>query len=104
MLSPRRTVAALVLATPFVVCAAQAGDVTLPVALGTSVWTYTWPQNGKPAKTVTISDRFVLTEAIGLGYAVTDRLRLGFNLNFSEAITNRPRQVLSPDSEWLPLQ
>jgi hypothetical protein len=82
--------AVLALVVPLTVQAAQAGDVTFPVLVGTSVWTYTYAQNGQPAKTITPSDRLVLIEAVGLGYAVTDRLRIGFFLQFTEALTNPP--------------
>jgi hypothetical protein len=89
MRGAHRTVALLFLASPLVVHAAQ-GDLSMPVLVGTSVWSYTYAQDGQPAKTTTISDRFVLIEAIGLSYAATDRLRLGFTVQFSEALTNPP--------------
>ena len=89
MLSARRAVAVLVLAIPFTGRAA-AGDLSTPIVLATSVWSYSYPQNGQPGRTATISDRFVLVEAIGLTYAATDRLRLGIYFQFGQAITNPP--------------
>jgi hypothetical protein len=89
MLSARRIVAVLLLGCPLVVHAAE-GDLSMPVLVGTPVWTYTYAQNGQPAKTTTISDRCVLIEATGLFYAVTDRVRLGLTLQFSQALTNPP--------------
>jgi hypothetical protein len=89
MRGARRTVALLALTCPLVVRAAQ-GDLTFPVLVGTSVWSYTYAQDGQPARTATISDRFTFIQAVGLGWAATDRLRLGFYLQFSQAITNPP--------------
>ena len=89
MLSARRAAVVLTLAIPFTGQAA-AGDLSTPVVLATSVWSYSYPQNGQPGRTATISDRFSLVEAIGLTYAATDRLRLGIYFQFSQAITNPP--------------
>jgi hypothetical protein len=89
MLSARRAAVVLVLAIPFTGHAA-AGDLSTPIVLATSVWSYSYPQNGQPGRTATISDRFVLVEAIGLTYAATDRLRLGIYFQFGQAITNPP--------------
>ena len=90
MLRVRRAVTVLVLVAPLAVHAAEAGDVTFPVLVGTNVWTHNFGQNGQPAKTVTIDDRFVLIESIGVGYFITDRLRVGFSVQFNEAVTNPP--------------
>jgi hypothetical protein len=90
MVSVHQAIAVLVLVAPLAVHAAEAGDVTFPVLLGTNVWTHNFAQNGQPAKTVTIADRCVLIESIGAGYYVTDRLRVGFSVQFNEAVTNPP--------------
>jgi hypothetical protein len=89
MLSARRAAFVLVVAIPFTGHAA-AGDLSTPIVLATSVWSYSYPQNGQPGRTTTISDRFSLVEAIGLTYAATDRLRLTIYFQFSQAITNPP--------------
>ena len=67
--------------------AGEAGEVTFPFMLGASVYSHRFAAYGKAAADRTIADTFGLSQFVGAGYFVTDRLRLGLNLQFSEAVT-----------------
>lgn len=67
--------------------AAEAGDISFPFMLGTNVYSHRFADYGKPAADRTVADSFALSEFVGAGYFVTNRLRLGLNLQFTEAIT-----------------
>lgn len=66
--------------------AAEAGDVTVPFSLGTSVYSHQFAAEGKPVKDTTLKNTFQLSEFPGIGYFVTDHLRLGVNLQFTEVV------------------
>jgi hypothetical protein len=82
-------VAVLVLVTPLTVHAGP-GDVTIPFLIGPPVWAYTYAQNGQPAKTMTVSDRFSLVESIGVTYGINTVVRVGLSMQFTEALTHPP--------------
>lgn len=67
--------------------AAEAGEVTFPFMLGTNLYTHRFAAYGKAAADRTIADTFGFSQFVGAGYFVTDRLRLGLNLQFTEAVT-----------------
>ncbi len=71
--------------------AAEQGDVTGTFMLGTNLATHLFAQDGKPAHDTTISDTFGLSQFVGAGVFVTDRLRLGLNFQFTETIV-QPRK------------
>ncbi len=85
----RPLVAALAL-LPAAAFAAEAGDVTIPFSLGTNVWTHKFASGAQPASDSTIANRFALSEFPGAGVFLTDRFRVGLNLQLTEAITNPP--------------
>ena len=73
--------------------AAEAGDVTIPFSLGTNVYTHQFAGEGKEAKDTTLNNSFQLSAFPGVGYFVTDRLRLGLNLQFT-AVVREPAKPL----------
>jgi hypothetical protein len=70
--------------------AAEPGDMSFPFMLGTNVYTHRFGAEGYTATDTTIANSFQLSEFPGAGAFVTPRLRLGLNLQFTEAITNPP--------------
>jgi hypothetical protein len=86
----RSWVLSLVVAGAAPSMAAEQGEVTFPFMLGTNVYSHQFAAEGKKASDKTVADSFALSEFVGAGYFVTRRLRLGMNLQFSEAITNPP--------------
>ncbi len=91
MRAPSRLPAALLamacLAGPPCARAAEVGDVTLTYNFGTSLYAHRFAALGKTAGDTTIADTFGLSEFLGAGVFVTPRLRLGLNVQFTEAIT-----------------
>ena len=67
--------------------AAEAGDVTFTYNFGASLYNHRFAAYGKTSSDSTIADTFGLGEFVGGGYFVTRRLRIGLNLQFTEAIT-----------------
>ncbi len=86
----RRILVGLLLAGRTAV-AAEAGDITSPFSLGANVYTHRFAAEGKMAADTTIANGVGLSEFPGIGYFVSDRLRLGLNLQFTEALTNPPQ-------------
>ncbi len=78
----------LALLTASTAAAREAGDVTIPFNLGANLYSHRFAYYGKKESDSTIADRFALSEFVGAGYFVSDRWRLGLNLQFSEAITS----------------
>jgi hypothetical protein len=68
------------------VATADTGDITFPFNLGTSVYSHRFASATNPAADTTLANQFVLSEFIGVGIFVTPTLRVGMNLQFSEAI------------------
>jgi hypothetical protein len=80
--------------------AADQGDVTIPISVGTNVWTHHVASGQdttiaiNPGQTSSTGS-FKLSEFPGIGYNVTDRVRLGLNLQFTELITPEPGDNLN---------
>ena len=66
---------------------AEAGDVTGTFTLGATALTYGLPAGDKPGKLTTLADTVPFSEFLGAGYFLTDRWRIGLNLQFTEALT-----------------
>ena len=75
-----------ILAFPMVARAEQ-GDVTGTFTLGAGALTYNFAEGSRPASLTTLAKTLPLSEFVGAGYFLTDRLRLGLNLQFTEALT-----------------
>jgi hypothetical protein len=74
---------------------ADEGDVTIPLSVGTNVYTYHVAtgenQNIAINPGQTSSDNsFKISEFPGIGYFVTNQIRLGLNLQFTELVTPEP--------------
>lgn len=76
---------------------AEAGDVSGTFAVGTSLVAQRFATSTKSAELSTIGDNFSPSEFVGAGYFLTDRLRLGLNLQFTEAVAVPNPQ---PPSAW----
>ena len=93
-------VAGLAAALSSPVLAAQAGDITAPFSIGTNVYTHRYASEGKPAKDTTSKDSFQISEFPGIGYFVTDQLRLGVNLQFTEVVRQPAKPLPSRFSSF----
>jgi hypothetical protein len=75
--------AAIIVAAPGGAAAAQAGDVIAVNNFGLPLWT----RNFDTSKTTTIDDRVLLSEFMGAHVFVTDKLRVGMMLQWTEQYT-----------------
>ncbi len=70
---------------------ADSGDVTMPMNVGTNVYQYNITKQRSSAIALNpgqagSADGFAVSEFPGIGYFVTDRIRLGMPLQFTEAV------------------